>query len=242
MAPSDLREHRHGPRAPAPPARRTRGGPRSVAAGSCSLLSAFGSFAFAVPTRNWSLAPGVVLRLGVPSAPGVTPGGGCAGCPGFGFSRTLPRVAAPRPRLPQGPGVPVQGHHRGLSSSESHGSNPGLWDRPVASSLAPGLSGQRFSFAKTPRTPHQRLGQGELGHPLASPTTSFGCRLPSSPVAFPGFGGGGCQYYTAAAFPGGRAGGAPGAASPSQNTRDCLWSVEPHRRVCTLQILQQNIF
>lgn len=23
---------------------------------------------------------------------------------------------------------------------------------------------------------------------------------------------------------------------------DCLWSVEPHRRVCTLRILQQNIF
>lgn len=26
------------------------------------------------------------------------------------------------------------------------------------------------------------------------------------------------------------------------NSQACLWSVEPHRRVCTLQILQQNIF
>lgn len=26
------------------------------------------------------------------------------------------------------------------------------------------------------------------------------------------------------------------------NSQDCLWSVEPHRHVCTLQILQQNIF
>lgn len=137
---------------PGPPELRYPGASRPVPAPSSPP-----SFAFAVPTRNWGLAPGVVLRLGVPSAPGVTPGGGCAGSPGFGCPRTLPRVAAPPPRLPQGPGVPVRGHHPGLSS-ESHGRNPGLWDRPVASSLAPGLSGQRLSLAKTPQTPHQRLG------------------------------------------------------------------------------------
>lgn len=214
-------------------------GPRSIAGPAPSS-----SPSVPLPSRSQQekgLAPGVVLRLGVPSAPGVTPGGGRVGCPRFGFPRTLPGVAVPPPRLPQGPGVPVRGTVLASAAARATawgaGRNPGLWDHPIASSPAPGVSGQRFPLPKHPKTPTSAWG--ELGHPLASLPTSFGCSLPSSPVAFPGLGEGVSVLQRRSR---GRAGGAPGAVPPSQKSRDCLWSVEPHRRVCTLQILQQNIF
>lgn len=121
------------------------------------------------------------------------PGGGC-----------------PSSSATSGAWSPWKGHRPGLSSSESHGVGGRHKARPLGSShrFQPGPGGlwAAVSLAKTPQTPQQRLA-GELDHPLASPTASFGCPPPSSPVAFPGFGGGGCQYYTAAAFPGAGLGG-----------------------------------
>lgn len=167
------------------------------------------------------------------------------GLPGLDSPLQPPGGGCPSSSATSGAWSPWKGHRPGLSSSESHGVGGRHKARPLGSSrrFQPGPGGLRaaVSLAKTPQTPQQRLA-GELDHPLASPTASFGCPPPSSPVAFPGFGGGGVSVLHGSGFPGGRAGGASGAVPPSQKTRDCLWSVEPHRRVCTLQILQQNIF
>lgn len=174
--------------------------------------------------------------MGVPWAPGVTRGGGCAGCPGFGFPLVLPRVAAAPPRLPQGPGVPVRGTSlasaaaaRAMAAIPAFGIIPSLPAWPRGSLGFP-----------CQNTPNPSSAPG-VGGSWAIPSFLSDHKFWASPALLssriPGVWGGGCQY-----FPGAGLGGLLVPPSPSQNTRDCLWSVEPHRRVCTLQILQQNIF
>lgn len=209
VAPSDLREHRDGPRAPAPPA---------DPGASRPLPAPFSSPSVPLPLRfppGNGVSPlesccGWVSPRHPVSPPGAA-GGGCVGSPGFGFPLPPPS----RGLLPL-----LLGYLRGLESLERAPSWPQQQWEPwrggqaeiPACGIIPSLPawprgslGSGFPCQNTPNPPS--APGGELGHPLASPTTSFGCLLPSSPVAFPGFGGGGCQYYTAAAFPGAGLGG-----------------------------------
>ncbi|KAL2305499.1 hypothetical protein Nmel_007486 [Mimus melanotis] len=249
VAPGDLRDTATAPgsiRPPGAPPRppssgtswpRNAGGPRRVAAGSCSLLFALDPFAFAVPSRNWGLGD-----LGVPSAPGVTPGGGSVwDLPGLGPPHPLEggcRSSATSgawspwkgaPSWPQQQREPWRG---GQAELPALGIIPLLpaWPRGSLGSGFPCQNPKPFISAWGGAGPPPHLSHHEF---WVSPA------ILSSRI--PGVWGGGVSI-TGQRLPGGRAGGGSWCCPPSQKTRDCLWSVEPHRRVCTLQILQQNIF
>lgn len=196
MAPSDLREQ---PRRP--PSSGTSCPPKREADPGASR-----------PVPAPFSSPWVPLPLRFPPGNGVSPLESCCGWvsprhpvspPGsgwwlpllLGYLRGLEALSW-APSWPQQQWEPWR---RGQAEIPAFGIIPSLpaWPR--------GSLGSGFPCQNTPNPPP--APGGELGHPLACLTTSFGCPLPSSPVAFPGFGGGGCQYYTAAAFPGTGLGG-----------------------------------
>lgn len=179
-------------------------GPRSVAAGSCSFLSAF-----AVPSRKRGLAPGVVLRpLGTWCHPrrwpcGVSrvwilphpPEGGCRSSSATSGAWSPCEKGAPSWPQQQQQREPWQ-QSRPLGSSHRFQPGPGaLWAAV-------------FPCQNTPK-PSSAPG-GELGHPLAS------VRPQVLGVArrIPGVLGRAVSVLHGSGFPGGRAGGAPGAALP----------------------------
>lgn len=237
VAPGDLREHlTSGDTAttsgtpPRTPQSRSRFLLLPLRLGSlrlCGSQQELGSRGFGCPLGTWSHSRWCL----------------CVESPGFGSLPTFSRVAVPPPRLPQGPGVPGRGTILASAAARATawgaGTNPGLWDHPIASSLAPGVSGQSFPLPKHPK-PFISAWGGSWATPSPLPPRILG--VPCHPQQSHSRGlGRGCQYYRAAASRGQGWGGS-WCCPPSQKTRDCLWSVEPHRRVCTLQILQQNIF
>lgn len=180
-------------------------------------------------TRCHPRAQRVVAVWGLPGldSPPHPPGGGC-----------------PSSSATSGAWSPWNGHHPGLSSSGSHGVGGRQKSRPVGSShrFQPGPGGlwAAVSLAKTPQTPHQRLaGSWATLSPLRPQVLGVPCHPHQSHSR--GLGEGGVSI-TQQRLSRGQGWGGSWCRHPSQITRDCLWSVEPHRRVCTLQILQQNIF
>lgn len=194
------------------------------------------------------------LPLRFPAGSGVSPPESCCGwvsprrlvSPPLVAVWGLPGLDSPPPSSSATSGAwsPCEGRHPGLSSSssESHGvggrQKPRLWDHPGASSLAPALSGQRFPL---PKHPNPSSAPGGAGPPPGPCDHRFWVSPALLSSGIPGLGEGGVSI-TRQRLSRGQGWGGSWCRPPSQKTRDCLWSVEPHRRVCTLQILQQNIF
>lgn len=148
----------------------------------------------------------------------------------------------------------TSGPPHGLGGAREGGAQKPCPLRPLSAPGGLGVSRCSPTRCQNPPTQAARGAQaaGGAGGPQ-SPPLPFGVTsgtprapvplLPAALSPFWGCRGGGSQYYPVAQQ---RRGAGRASPLPRVNTARlppaCLWSVEPHRRVCTLRILQQNIF
>lgn len=163
MAPSDLREHRGGPRAAAAPPNAGRTPRHRGRFLPPSLRLRFLRLCDSHQERGVSPLESCCGWVSPwhPVAPPGAAGGACVGLPGLDSPPTLPGVAAPPPRLPHGPAVPGTGTVLASAAVRALAWGAGKKSRPLGSShcFQPGPGGlwAAVSLAKTPQTPHQRL-------------------------------------------------------------------------------------